>query len=217
MAKKKSRHKWSPTNTTLAVVAVAIAFILTLIRVSGDSMPDAKGPKTQTSRLPDQVYVTTPNGGESFRQGQQNTISWKGGYRRVAIGLATADSDTEHRIALSNTYPEYEGPQKDGYTGKLLGFINTRENAGVHVPDSSFVWDGMKVCNFHLNLDPDKWCENVVPGKYKMFVWSESIELQSMCIATGFGPSGAYNSNVTKDSGGCNWDLSDQPFTITTP
>ena len=137
----------------------------------------------------------------------------------MAVGLATPDADTNHAIAtnLSDDYTPYSVPQKNGTTGMVIGFINTREGEGYYSPNSSTTWDGLKVCNYHLNLDPDTWCVDVAPGNYKIFVWSNGENNQSKCIGSGEGPTGKYTKNTQKTNYGCNWDLSDQPFTILAP
>jgi len=166
--------------------------------------------KTPTPSV--QISVVSPNGGEQFVQGVPNTIKWKGGYRTVAVGLATPDANTNYAIGWTDNNPPYSGSQTNGYTGNIIGFINTREGGGYYLPNSSTTWNGLKVCNFHPNLDPDTWCKDVQPGSYKIFVWSET-EGGSLCIGGGTGPTGKYTSKNTP----CNWDVSDQAFTILAP
>lgn len=210
MSRKSRSH--NPFRLPLMVIGAVTLLILVDLAL-GDGFLGAKGPKFN-SPSPVQITVTSPNNGETFHQGKINTISWKGGNRAVAVGLATVEADTNHAIAISSDNTSYTGPQRNGYTGQVIGFIKTTENGGVHVPDSSIDWDGLKVCNFHLNMDPDSWCVDVTPGNYKIFVWSEGEGGQSMCIASGKGPTGSYTKN---ESSGCNWDLSDQLFTIVAP
>lgn len=228
VSKQKKIKKFAPHFTPLLLGLLSL-MIAVIIIFKNDIFVVARGPKGTTTTSSVAVVVATPNGGEKFYQGQANTISWKGGYRSVAIGLATADADTNHAIGLTSDYngylgtndggtlPTYNSPQTNGYTGYVIGFINTRENGGYYLPNSSTTWDGLKVCNFHLNLDPDVWCKNVAPGNYKIFVWSEGEGGQSRCIASGNGPTGKYTTSNGNYNYGCNWDLSNQAFTIASP
>ena len=206
MAKKRRKVD----NHYLPYLVVALVLVIVLVLVTGDGRLIAKGPSTTIS--PVQVSVVTPNGGGYFHQGTANIITWKGGYNVVAVGLATPDADTNHTIAWTDNNPPYSGPQTNGATGKIIGFINIHSGQGYYLPNSSTTWDGLRVCNFHLNLDPDTWCKDVVPGSYKIFVWSQNSD-GSMFIGSGSGPSGKYTQ---KDNPG-NWDLSDQLFTILAP
>lgn len=212
----------------LFIVVVAVLVVVAIFIFKDGMLAAARGPKNTTTPT-SRVTVVTPNGGEQFIQGAPNTIRWKDGYVSIAIGLATADADTNHSIGLASdfngylgtndggTLPTYTATQDNGYTGSVIGFINTREGQGYYLPNSSTTWDGLKVCNFHLNLDPDTWCKNIQPGSYKIFVWSQGEGGQSRCIGSGNGPTGKYTTKDANYSYGCNWDLSDQPFTIASP
>ena len=191
-------------------IIIGVLTIVGIVLIKGEVFTFATPKSTPTPSF--KINVVSPNGGEQFKQGLANTISWKGGYRTVAVGLATPDSSTDYTIAWTDGNPPYTGPQNNGTTGQILGFINTREGQGYYLPDSSTTWDGLKVCNFHPNLDPDTWCKDVQPGSYKIFVWSET-EGGSTFIGSGTGPSGKYTK---KDIPG-NWDVSDQVFTILAP
>src|SRR3989344_5497116 len=193
-------------------IIIGVLVIVGIVLIKGEVFTSAAPKGTPTSSV--KVTVASPNGGEQFRQGTANTINWKGGYGSVAVGLATPDADTNHAIALPGDSTPDTGPNSIGTTGKVIGFINTREGEGYYLPNSLTTWDGLRVCNYHLNLDPDTWCVDVAPGNYKIFVWSNGENNQSKCIGSGEGPTGKY---TTKNNYGCNWDVSDQPFTILAP
>lgn len=208
VSKPKKIKKFAPHLTILLISVIVVIIIV----FKNTMFTGARGPRDTTTTSPVTVVVVSPNGGEQFLQGIANTIKWKGGYRVVAVGLATPDANTNYTIGWLDNNPPYSGPQKNGTTGSIIGFINTREGQGYYLPDSSTTWDGLKVCNYHPNLDPDQWCKDVQPGIYKIFIWSET-EGGSMFIGSGTGPNGKY---TTKNTTG-NWDVSDQAFTIVAP
>ena len=92
------------------------------------------------------ITVLSPNGGDIFQQGKNNTISWKGGKNKVQIGLVKSNFD----------------PAKDG----ILGWIFTSA-----LPDKTGTWDANSVSDLSLTT---VW--NVLalhPGPFKIIAVSE--------------------------------------------
>jgi cysteine-rich repeat protein len=93
------------------------------------------------------VTVLEPNGGESFKLGQPNTIRWSGGSGWVMIGLVDHQFDTDRNM--------------------ILGWI-TRESS----PDDSITWGGEEVCAADM-----KTCwkvKELSPGPYRVIVVSRN-------------------------------------------
>lgn len=117
------------------------------------------------------VAVLSPNGGQSFLQGQNNTISWTGGNEKVQIGLVNYD---------------YSGTVND----EVLGWIELNG-----LPNSQVIWDGISLKSLSGS---GYW--TITPGKYKIISVTKSA-------------AGYYCLSKTA---GCNFDLSDNYFTIKT-
>ncbi len=104
-----------------------------------------KGLKSPTSIF----QVTTPNGGEVFTQGGDNTINWQGGTTNVYVGLVDA-STTNNDNPIGNPY-------------HLIGWLTT-----TGTPDGSLNWDANQVCDMG-NLS----CWAIAPGQYKILIATE--------------------------------------------
>jgi len=144
------------------------------------SLTDWIIPEVQVNIIPPATTV--------FRKGEENIISWTGGHRVVALGLAKADATTDFDISSS---------------GMIVGWINTKVGQGYHLPNSSFAWDAKQVCDMNLSSGPETNCHYVNPGDYKLLILSED-PTGSMWIATGHGKLGKYSNQIFKG----NWNLS---------
>lgn len=164
----------------IITIVISVALATGVLLAKINSMPTAG-----------QVSVVVPNGEEVFIRGTANRISWAGGNDIVAVGLVQPEATTNFDIASA---------------GLIVGWIFTTELEDGFYPTDGFLdWDGKEVCN--LNFERN--CKLVSPGKYKIIVWSEDAN-GSMYIASGKGKRGNYSP---KDYRG-NWDLSDKVFTI---
>jgi hypothetical protein len=124
------------------------------------------------------VKVLSPNGGETFKQGQSNRISWSGGKNIVQVGL------------VNPSYASNVGSAP-------LGWIELKGNI-----DSNITWDGKSVKDLMGN-----YLDRVSPGKYKILTVSEN-SIGNYCS----GPVVSLSFGTTEP---CNFDLSDNYFTIT--
>lgn len=94
------------------------------------------------------VVVVSPNGGETFTKGAQNSISWQGGNGQVSIALMKANTTN----------------QGNPNTGNLLvGWIGSKLP-----PNSSIVWDAKTICDLSLAS-----CKTTTPGSYKIMAVSQ--------------------------------------------
>jgi hypothetical protein len=115
------------------------------------------------------ITVLSPNGGEVFKQGQKNKISWKGGKGKVQIGLVKSTYSDSTKNSDSSNF--------------LLGWIDD-SNAQ---PDSSIYWDGISL---HALNNLSNW--TATTGEYKVVVGSAS-NLNNYCF--GKSPAGQEECN----------------------
>lgn len=189
VSKLKKIKRFTP-RLTLILIGLVVAIVIIFKNGMFATAGNPKDTITSTS----QVSVIVPNGGEKFVQGSQNQIQWKGGKTSVAIGLTKPEANNTFDIASA---------------GLIIGWINTNEGQGYHLPNSSFTWNGLQVCEMSGDPGPDTGCKPVSPGNYKILVWSES-DYGSKSIGSGSGRFGKYTKNDIRG----NWDVSDQAFTI---
>lgn len=121
------------------------------------------------TQIAPQVNIVQPNGGEKFTQGQNNSISWKGGKDAVQVALA------EDSAGSSGSFSDP--------SSLIVGWINTNS-----LPDSLINWDAKKVCT----LTGDS-CWEVAPGSYKALAVSEN-ELGAITI----NPDGRGNFDISE-------------------
>lgn len=95
-----------------------------------------------------QVIVVSPNGGEVFTQGAQNTISWQGGKGQVSIALVKA------------TVTNANNPSTGGL---LVGWIASKA-----APGSGISWNAQSTCDLSMTK-----CSSVTPGSYKVMAVSQ--------------------------------------------
>lgn len=96
------------------------------------------------TNLTPSIKVTSPNGGETFVQGQNSYIAWSGGKNVVQIGLV------RHNYTIGPDDP-------------ILGWIKLDAK-----PDSYVFWDTNSVCDLQMSL-----CRPVNPGNYKIMALSQ--------------------------------------------
>ncbi|MFZ2150127.1 MAG: peptidoglycan-binding domain-containing protein [Minisyncoccia bacterium] len=96
------------------------------------------------------ITVLSPNGGETFIQGQENKISWSGGNNSVDLGLVLEGATQNTNIA-GNPY-------------QIVGWIRTNLKAN---SPGYIMWDAKKVCG------GGNVCWNVSPGSYKIIAITE--------------------------------------------
>jgi hypothetical protein len=94
------------------------------------------------------ITVVSPNGGEAFTQGGQNSISWQGGNGQVSIALVKATATNQGNPTSGNL---------------LVGWVASKVS-----PNSSILWDAKTVCDLSLTS-----CSKVTPGSYKIMAVSQ--------------------------------------------
>jgi hypothetical protein len=94
------------------------------------------------------IKILSPNGGETFVQGQSNKISWTGGKNKVQVGLVDSS---------------FTNNNKEGGNG-ILGWIELNGKI-----NSNITWDGKSVKDLMGNF-----LSIVSPGKYKILTVSEN-------------------------------------------
>ncbi len=113
-------------------------------RVSTRANTAAVGGATQSSS----ITIVSPNGGETFTQGGQNSISWQGGNGQVSIALVKANTTNQGNPSVGNL---------------LVGWIGSKLP-----PNSSIIWDAKTICDLSLAS-----CKTVAPGSYKIMAVSQ--------------------------------------------
>ena len=130
------------------------------ISVSGSSNNPFTIKASTTPVVTPSITVLTPNGGETFIQGEKNIVSWTGGKNKVQIGVVKAS---------------YTGKVLDSSDGSsLLGWIDDLNGK----PNSSLVWDGITL---HGLLNQGN--RNILPGQYKIIAVS-STEIGNYCFGS---------------------------------
>lgn len=94
------------------------------------------------------ITVVSPNGGETFTQGQSNTISWQGGKGEVSVALVKSTATSQINLTQQNL---------------LVGWIASKAS-----PGSFLAWNAKTVCDLSMTS-----CRNVSAGSYKVMVVSQ--------------------------------------------
>lgn len=94
------------------------------------------------------ITVVSPNGGETFTQGAQNSIAWQGGSGQVSIALMKSNTTNQANPTSGNL---------------LIGWIGSKLP-----PSSSIIWDAKTICDLSLTS-----CKPLASGSYKIMAVSQ--------------------------------------------